>query len=85
MFLEKKEKTTLKEITEILGKETIDLYNTSENRRREKSHGLNYQKLGKDLMSMDELSLMDGRKCIMQLRGILLFLSNKYYTNIRTY
>ena len=78
LFLGGKEKTTLKEISEILGKETIDLYNTSENRGREKSHGLNYQKVGKDLMSQDELATMDGGKCILQLRGIRPFLSDKY-------
>ncbi|MDO5716056.1 MAG: TraG/TraD/VirD4 family protein, partial [Tissierellia bacterium] len=78
LFLGGKEKTTLKEISEILGKETIDLYNTSENRGREKTHGLNYQKLGKDLMSQDELATMDGGKCILQLRGVRPFLSEKF-------
>lgn len=78
LFLGGKEKTTLKEISEILGKETIDLYNTGESRGKETSHSLNYQKLGKELMSMDELSVMDGSKCILQLRGVRPFLSNKY-------
>lgn len=78
LFLGGKEKTTLKEISEILRKETIDLYNTGESRGKETSHSLNYQKTGKELMSMDELSVMDGSKCILQLRGVRPFLSNKY-------
>ncbi len=78
LFLGGKEKTTLKELVETLGKETIDLYNNSENRGREKSFGLNYQKTGKELMSMDELAVMDGSKCIMQLRGVRPFLSDKF-------
>ena len=78
LFLGGKEKTTLKEISEILGKETIDLYNTGESRGKETSHSLNYQKTGKELMSMDELSVMDCSKCILQLRGVRPFLSNKY-------
>ena len=78
LFLGGKEKTTLKEISEILGKETIDLYNTGESRGKETSHSLNYQKTGKELMSMDELSVMDGSKCILQHRGVRPFLSNKY-------
>lgn len=78
LFLGGKEKTTLKEISEILGKETIDLYNTGESRGKETSHSLNYQKTGKELISMDELSVMDGSKCILQLRGVRPFLSNKY-------
>lgn len=78
LFLGGKEKTTLKEISEVLGKETIDLYNTGESRGKETSHSLNYQKTGKELMSMDELSVMDGSKCILQLRGVRPFLSNKY-------
>jgi len=78
LFLGGKEKTTLKEISEILGKETIDLYNTGESRGKETLHSLNYQKTGKELMSMDELSVMDGSKCILQLRGVRPFLSNKY-------
>ena len=78
LFLGGKEKTTLKEISEILGKETIDLYNTGESRGKETSHSLNYQKTGKELMSMDEISVMDGSKCILQLRGVRPFLSNKY-------
>lgn len=78
IFLGGKERTTLKELSETLGKETIDLYNTSENRGREKSHGLSYQKLGKELMSMDELAVLDGGRCILQLRGVRPFLSDKY-------
>ena len=76
LFLGGKEKTTLKEISEILGKETIDSFNTSETRGRELSHGLNYQKLGKELM--DEIAVMDGGKCILQLRGVRPFFSDKY-------
>lgn len=78
LFLGGKEKTTLKEISESLGKETIDLYNNSENRGRERSYGTNYQKTGKDLMTMDELAVMDSEKCILQLRGVRPFLSDKY-------
>jgi len=78
IFLGGKEKTTLKEISEILGKETIDSFNTSETRGRELSHGLNYQKLGKQLMTEDEIAVMDGGKCILQLRGVRPFLSDKY-------
>ncbi len=78
LFLGGKEKTTLKDISEILGKETIDLDNTSENRGREKSHGISHQKMGKDLMSQDELAVMDNSKCILQLRGERPFLSEKY-------
>ena len=78
LFLGGKEKTTLKEISEILGKETIDSFNTSETRGRELSHGLNYQKLGKELMTQDELAVMDGGKCIFMLRGVRPFLSDKY-------
>jgi type IV secretion system protein VirD4 len=78
LFLGGKEKTTLKEISELLGKETIDLDNTSENRGREKSHGINHQKMGKDLMTQDELAVMDNSKCILQLRGERPFLSDKY-------
>jgi len=78
LFLGGKERTTLKEISEILGKETIDLDNTSENRGREKSHGISHQKMGKDLMSQDELAVMDNSKCIFQLRGERPFLSEKY-------
>ena len=78
LFLGGKEKSTLKEISELLGKETIDSYNQSENRGAQTSHGLTYQKLGKELMSRDELSVMDGNKCILQLRGVRPFLSNKY-------
>lgn len=78
LFLGGKEKTTLKEMEELLGKETIDTYNTGESRGREISHSLNYQKLGKSLMSIDELAVMDGGKCILQLRGVRPFLSDKY-------
>lgn len=78
LFLGGKEKTMFKEISEILGKETIDSFNTSETRGRELSHGLNYQKLGKELMSQDELAVMDGGKCILQLCGVRPFLSDKY-------
>ena len=78
IFLGGKERTTLKELTESLGKETIDTYNTGESRGREVSHSLNYQKLGKDLALVDELSVLDGGKCILQLRGVRPFLSDKY-------
>ena len=78
LFLGGKEKSTLKEISELLGKETIDLYNQSENRGSQISHGLNYQKLGKELMSQDELAVMDGGKCIFMLRGVRPFLSENY-------
>ena len=78
LFLGGKEKTTLKELSETLGKETIDLYNTSETRSNQKSFGLNYQKTGKELMSQDEITVMDGGKCIFQLRGVRPFLSNKF-------
>ena len=78
LFLGGKERTTLKELTEALGKETIDTFNTGESRGREVSHSLNYQKLGKELMSIDELATLDGGKCIYQLRGVRPFLSDKY-------
>lgn len=78
IFLGGKEPTTLKELAAVLGKETIDTYNTGESRGRETSHSLNYQKLGKALMSQDELAVMDGGKCILQLRGVRPFLSDKY-------
>ena len=78
LFLGGKEKTTLKEISELLGKETIDLYNQSESRGSQVSHGLSYQKLGKELMSQDELAVMDGGKCIFMLRGVRPFFSDKY-------
>ena len=78
IFLGGKEPTTLKELAAVLGKETIDTYNTGESRGRETSHSLNYQKLGKELMSQDELATMDGNKCILQLRGVRPFLSDKY-------
>ena len=78
LFLGGKEKSTLKELSEILGKETIDSFNTSENRGTQVSHGLNYQKLGKELMSQDEIAVMDGGKCILQVRGTRPFLSDKF-------
>ena len=78
LFLGGKESSTLKEISETLGKETIDLYNTSDTRGTSQSYGLNYQKTGKELMSRDELAVMDGNKCILQLRGVRPFFSNKY-------
>ena len=86
LFLGGKEKTTLKELSETLGKETIDLYNTSETRSNQKSFGFNYQKTGKELMSQDEIMVMDGGKCIFQLRGVRPFLSDKYdITNHKNY
>ena len=78
IFLGGSESTSLKELNQSLGKETIDTYNTGESRGRETSHSLNYQKLGKDLMSVDELAVMDGSKCIVQLRGVRPFFSDKY-------
>lgn len=78
LFLGGKEKTTLKEMSELLGRETIDLYNTSETRSNQKSFGLNYQKTGKQLMTEDEIAVMDGGKCILQIRGVRPFFSNKY-------
>lgn len=78
LFLGGKEKTTLKEMSELLGKETIDSFNTSENRGRELSHGLNYQKLGKELMTQDEIAVMDDGKCILQVRGVRPFFSDKF-------
>ena len=78
LFLGGKEKSTLKEISEMLGKETIDSYNRSENRGSQISHGLSYQKLGKELMTQDELAVMDGGKCIFMLRGVRPFFSDKY-------
>lgn len=78
IFLGGKEKTTLKELSEALGRETIDTLNTGESRGRETSRSTNFQKLGKELMSVDELAVMDGRKCILQLRGVRPFLSDKY-------
>ena len=77
-FLGGKEPTTLKELNQTLGKETIDTFNTGESRGREVSHSLNYQKLGKDLATVDELAVLDGGKCILQLRGVRPFLSDKY-------
>jgi type IV secretion system protein VirD4 len=78
LFLGGKEKSTLKDMSELLGKETIDSFNTSENRGQSPSHGLNYQKLGKELMSQDEIAVMDGGRCICQIRGVRPFLSAKY-------
>lgn len=78
LFLGGKESSTLKEISETLGKETIDLFNTSDTRGQSRSYGLNYQKTGKELMSRDELSVMDGNKCILQVRGVRPFLSDKF-------
>ena len=78
IFLGGTETSTLKDLNQILGKETIDTYNTGESRGREQSHSLNYQKMGHDLLSMDELAVLDGRKCILQLRGVRPFLSDKY-------
>ena len=78
LFLGGKEPTTLKELNQTLGKETIDTFNTGESRGREVSHSLNYQKLGKDLATVDELAVLDGGKCILQLRGVRPFLSDKY-------
>ena len=77
LFLGGKEKTTLKELSETLGKETIDLYNTSETRSNANSYGLDYQKTGKELMSQDKITVMDGSKCIFQLRGVRPFLPDK--------
>ena len=78
LFLGGQEQTTLKELSEVLGKETIDLYNTSDTRGSNRSYGLNYQKTGKALMSRDELAVMDGDKCILQLRGVRPFFSSKF-------
>ena len=78
LFLGGKEKSTLKEISESLGKETIDSFNTSTNRGQSESYGMNYQKLGKELKSQDELAVMDGGKCILQLRGVRPFFSDKF-------
>ena len=78
LFLGGKEETTLKELSETLGKETIDLYNISETKPNQNSFAMNYQKTGKDLMSQDEITVMDGGKCIFQLRGVRPFFSDKY-------
>lgn len=78
IFLGSSEPTTLKELNQALGKETIDLYNTSDTRGNSPSYGTNYQKIGHDLASIDELAVLDGRKCILQLRGVRPFLSDKY-------
>jgi len=78
LFLGGKEKTTLEEISKMLGKETIDMYNTSVTKGNQESHGQNFQKLGKELMTMDEIAVMDGEKCILQVRGERPFLSRKY-------
>lgn len=78
LFLGGKEETTLKSWNALLGKETIDMFNTSVTKGTQESHGQNYQKLGKDLMSVDELAVMDGGKCLLQVRGVRPFLSRKY-------
>ena len=78
LFLGGKEKTTLEEISKMLGKETIDMYNTSVTKGNQESHGQNFQKIGKDLLSVDEIAVMDGEKCILQVRGERPFLSRKY-------
>lgn len=78
IFLGGREKTTLKDLTEVLGKESIDTYTTSDTRGTQRSYGTNYQKLGRELMTMDELATMDGSKCILQLRGVRPFFSSKY-------
>ncbi|MDO4802527.1 MAG: TraM recognition domain-containing protein [Prevotellaceae bacterium] len=78
MFLGGSEQTTLKDLNSTLGKETIDMYNTGETRGNSPSYNMNYQKLGHDLMSIDELAVMDGSKCIVQIRGVRPFLSDKY-------
>ena len=78
IFLGGSEKTTLKDLNEVLGKETIDMYNTGESRGSQQSYNMNYQKLGHDLMSMDQLAVMDGSKCIVQVRGVRPFFSDKY-------
>ena len=78
LFLGGKEETTLKSWNSLLGKETIDLYNESVTKGNQESHGQNFQKLGKDLMSMDEIAVMDGGKCLLQIRGVRPFLSDKY-------
>ena len=78
LFLGGKEATTLKEMSEMLGKETIDMFNTTDTRGSNRSYGINYQKTGKELMSKDELAVMDGGKCILQLRGVRPFFSDKY-------
>jgi type IV secretion system protein VirD4 len=78
LFLGGKDKTTLKDLSDSLGKETIDLFNNSENRGKEKSYGINYQKIGKELMTVDELAVMDSSKCVLQLRGVRPFISNKF-------
>ena len=78
LFLGGKEETTLKSWSSLLGKETIDMYNTSVTKGTQESHGQNFQKLGKDLMTMDELAVMDGGKCLLQVRGVRPFFSHKY-------
>lgn len=78
LFLGGSEQSTLKELNQILGKETIDMYNTGESKGNNPSYSMNYQKTGKDLMTMDELAVMDGGKCILQLRGVRPFISDKY-------
>lgn len=84
VFLGGSELTTLKELNQALGKETIDTYNTGESCGRETSHSLNYQKLGKDLMFIDELSVLDGDKCILQLRGVRPFLSDRTFICLKS-
>ena len=78
LFLGGKEKTTLDEVSKILGKETVDSYNTSVTKGNQESHGQNFQKLGRELMSIDEIAVMDGSKCILQVRGERPFFSRKY-------
>ena len=78
LFLGGKEKTTLEEISKMLGKETVDMYNTSVTKGNQESHGQNFQKLGRELLSVDEIAVMDGEKCILQIRGERPFLSRKY-------
>ena len=78
LFLGGKEKTTLEEVSKMLGKETIDMYNTSVTKGNQESHGQNFQKIGKDLLSVDEIAVMDGEKCILQVRGERPFMSRKY-------
>ncbi len=78
LFLGGKERTTLKEMSEILGRETIDMFSTSDTRGQGRSYGMNYQKTGKSLMSEDEIAVMDGGKCILQVRGVRPFLSDKF-------
>lgn len=78
LFLGGREPSTIKDLNEALGRETVDLFNETENRGREITHGLNYSKVGKELMSKDEIAVMDGGKCILQVRGVRPFFSDKY-------